>query len=107
MLDKAVGQQNGADGKIQKTSRYPGVDDPVRVMAVNEQLGAHGGIHLSHPAGKGQDTRRHLIDGHTADRFQQLCIGGFQNTLDFPCHGVSQSYHGLLSLSFSMIDSIS
>jgi excinuclease ABC subunit A len=50
VLDEAIGQHDGPDGQIQEAPGHAGVDDPVRVESVDEQLGAHGGVHLPHAA---------------------------------------------------------
>ena len=90
MLDEILRQHHRADGKVPKAPRHSGVDDPLRLTAVNAQLRRHGGVHFSHAAGVGDDVPLDLVKRYAVYRLQQLCAGGGQQALDLGGHGVGK-----------------
>jgi hypothetical protein len=88
VLDEVLGQDDGSDGQVQEAPGHAGVDDPVRMEAVNEQLGAHGGVYLPDAAQIGQDARLDLVHGYTGHRLQRFGVRAAQHTSDFPLQGI-------------------
>ena len=99
MLQKALRQDNGADGQVQKAAGHPGVENQIRTVTVDAQLGGHGGVDLADAAAAGDDVLVNGIEGDAGHGLHGLRPAG-EDTLDLAGHGVGKGdFHRLLLLT--------
>ena len=98
MLDEVLGQHQRADGDFLKAARHTGVDDEIGVIALDEEGGSHGGVHLTHAAAAGDETVPQGVEADAVDDFGRC--GAVDEAVDLRGHGVEQSskHRGILQI---------